>query len=132
METGSQSPRSDAPVDSAFSGQLREAIQERKGETKATKQRDSNSDSAAEPVKKKDDSPQLPVIVAVIVAAVAIPLPASLGLPSAGVDPGSGAAVSADIAAASVIDAPAPDIIHIDSPTPPAEAASSDPKAELA
>jgi hypothetical protein len=73
---------------SAFHGELQDAIQDQKGETENTKKDGSGDNDTREPdSSKKEDRPLLPMLVAVTIAIPAVPL-AAFGLPSAGVEPG--------------------------------------------
>src|SRR5437764_291679 len=77
--------RADAPRKTAFGSQLREAIQERKGQSKEARQDGKPGDGDD---KSKDGQPQLPVIGEIVVAVLPLPLAGAFGLPTAGTDRG--------------------------------------------
>ena len=81
--------RSDSAHNSAFKSQLRDAIQDCKGEAKGAGQDDNSIDGdTPEHGKKKADGSQQPVIAAVMAATLPTPPAAGLGLPTDGIEPG--------------------------------------------
>src|SRR6266853_4801154 len=81
---------SDPANESPFKTQLQDAIQERKGGTKGAGQDGKSTDGdTPEHGKKKADSAQQPVVVAVIAATLPAPTTGALGLPTAGIEPGA-------------------------------------------
>jgi hypothetical protein len=142
MKSSSGPARTQSAGQSAFKGQLQDAIQERKSGSgakdtkKDTKQGAAGEGDKPETAKKKDALPPQPVAVAVLQPTLPPPPPlGAFGLPTAGVEARSdteGASNKADAVEPASIGKPAPDASTIAPPAPPAETAQPDSKAGLA
>ena len=123
---------SDPANESPFKTHLHDAIQERKGETKGAGQDGKSTDGdTPEHGKKKADSAQQPVVVAVIAATLPAPTTGALGLPTAGIEPGASGG-NPTVASDGTPQA-TPETLPVTLPTPPAAPSQQgDLKANLA
>src|SRR5438128_1479946 len=71
-----------------------------KGETKDAKPGSFAHGDARGPVKKNEDQPQPPMLAAVVAAILPAVMPANLGLPAAGLEPGASSAGASNQAGA--------------------------------
>jgi hypothetical protein len=131
MKTSAAQARCQQAPESAFKGQLDDAIQEQD-----TKQTESSDDDTRQPASKNEEHP-VPVIVAALTVTLPSPPPSGFGLPSAGLERGSDSAVASNRVGAEscTTEVLAPDIsasLPLDAPEPPPEDPKVDGNAEPA